>query len=324
MDFFKGFKKFLKVIYSKKVRLIFVISLFLFLVTIPSRLIYNFPIFEKKPPIVKHIDIDIPTPQSYPINVNNIDAPYLSARSVIVVDVDSKAVIYQKNPDEKLAPASTTKMLTALLALNQYDMQKVASISSPIWEGQVMFLEKDENIKYINLIKGLLIHSANDAAQALADLDPDGYDSFIAKMNKMVREFNLYDTHFSNPAGLSNGKHFSTVHDLAIIGAHVIANPVLAEIVATETEVVTDESGEIIHELIAINELLGIVPGLRGIKTGWTEDAGECLVAYTERDGHKIITALLGSYDRFGETTRLVEWVFANHQWQEIDISKVY
>ncbi len=95
-----------------------------------------------------------------------------------------------------------------------------------------------------------------------------------------------------------------------------MSNPELAEIVATKAITVTDVKGEITHELTSINELLDVVPGLKGIKTGWTESAGECLVAYTERDGHQVITVLLGSYDRFGETKTLVEWIFTNHQWQ--------
>lgn len=309
------------IILKDKKRLFIIILFFLFSVTIPSKLIFNLEKPQAQNPIYQEINVKLPLPQLYPVNINKTPIPYLSARSVIIVDVDSKAVIYAKNPDEKLPPASTTKMITALVAFDEYDLSQIASISGIIHEGQVMELINGEQIRVENLLKGTLIHSANDAALALASIHPQGYDYFIDKMNQKTKEFGLKDSQFTNPNGLQNHTHYSTVHDLVFIGTHLMENPILADMVNTRSEIVTDQSGKIVHDLKAINELLGVVPGLRGIKTGWTEDAGECFVSYTERDGHKIIIAILGSYDRFGETKQLIEWVYNNFQWQEIKLN---
>ena len=318
----KQLRKFFKKLFKAKIRLVATVGLVLFFFTIPSRLIYSFPPLEPKHPPSREVDLQIPEPDLYPINVTDEAAPYFSARSVIAVDVDSKAVIYMKNPDEKLLPASTTKMVTALVALDNYQLNQVASISSPLREGQIMELYEGEQITVNNLLHGLLVYSGNDAAYALAELDPNGIDGYVAKMNQKVIDLGLKETHFTNPTGLDNGNHYSSVHDLALIGAELISKPELAQIVQIQNEIVTDTSGEIVHELTTINELLGQVDGLKGIKTGWTDAAGECLVSYTERDGHKVITAVLGSYDRFGETRNLIEWVFGNHEWKKVTLPK--
>ncbi len=317
-------RNYLKRLTKTRQRSIFTITLTLFFLTIPNTIPY--PIFEipEDKPIYRQIKASIPTPNPYPINATGTQAPYISAQSAIVVDVDSKAVMYMKNPDLKLHPASTTKMLTALVAIDQYKLDTVASVSSPLRVGQVMFLQQDENITVENLLKGLLIHSANDAAYVLADLDPNGMDGFVAKMNRKLEAFGIKDSYFLEPAGLSNGRHLSTVHDLAIIGSHLMENDTLVKMVSTKSETVYDVTNAIPHDLIAINQLLDKVPGIKGIKTGWTESAGECFVSYVERDGHRIVTAVLGSYDRFGETVKLVDWAFTNHQWQMIDTSGLY
>lgn len=315
------FRIYLKKLTGTKIYLVLSLSISIFFLTIPYTIPY--PLIEIKPgePIFQKLNIIVPSPDPYPVNFTAVQAPHISASSAIVVDVNSKAVMYQKNPNLKLYPASTTKMLTALVAFDQYSMDKVASVSSPIIQGQIMFLQKDENITVANLLKGLLIYSANDAAYALADLDPNGIEGFMAKMNRKLDKYGLKDSYFLDPAGLSNGQHLSTVHDLAIIGSYLMENKNLADMVGTRNETVTDVSGTIVHPLTAIDTLLDKVPGLKGIKTGWTENAGECFVSYTERDNHRIITAILGSYDRFGETTQLIEWAYANHQWQNIDIN---
>ncbi|MGI5828495.1 MAG: D-alanyl-D-alanine carboxypeptidase family protein [Patescibacteria group bacterium] len=316
------FKEYFRFLIDNPTRLVLFCAICLFFLTVPSRLIYSFPNLENRGPIFREIDMPLPTPNLYPVNKTGAAAPNLTARSAIAVDIDSKAVIFLKNPDEHLLPASTTKMVTALVALQEYNLTDVVIIKNPVYIGQIMELQEDEQITIENLLYGLLVHSGNDVAQALADLHPRGSEVFIEKMNEIVKSLGLKDTHFTNPTGLEDSEHYSTVHDLAIIGAEVISHPELEKMVSTKTITVTDVSGEIVHELENINELLGIVPGLKGIKTGWTENAGECLVAYTERDGHRVITAILGSYDRFGETRILVDWIFNNHKWEKIQLAK--
>ncbi len=313
-------KIFLFSIKANNIRLVLVILITFFLLTIPSRLIYSIPIQKdsSNSPLAREIKVDIPDAEIYPLKTTNISAPAFSARSVIAVDIPSKAVIYMKNPNLRLLPASTTKMMTALIAYQYYDLEKVASISSPLYEGQIMKLFPEEQIKIETLLYGVLVHSANDAAQELAKMYPGGETEFIKAMNRKVINMGLKDTHFTNATGLENGDHYSTVHDLAIIGSEVMKQNQLAQMVGTKSITVSDVSGQNYHYLENINSLLGKVEGLKGIKTGWTESAGECLIAYVDRDDHQIITAILGSYDRFGETSALVEWIFDNHQWVKI------
>lgn len=320
---FQLYKKYYKRMIKKKMRLYLFLAIVVFLFTIPSKLIYSFGNLPQKPPIIREINLNVPKPAAYPVNKTGVENPYLSARSVIVVDPATKAVIYMYNPDEKLSPASTTKMVTGLVASQIYNPEDVVTVENPERIGQVMELYKDEQITVKALLYGLLVKSGNDAAYALADFHQRGRGAFVNEMNNYVKNLGLKDTNFANPAGIDNGKHYSTVHDLALIGAEIINHPMLAEIVGTKDFMVTDITGEFMHSLESTNELLGVVEGLRGIKTGWTDSAGDCLVTYTERNGHGVLTAMLGSYDRFGETQKIIEWVYANFEWVDIDVSGI-
>jgi D-alanyl-D-alanine carboxypeptidase (penicillin-binding protein 5/6) len=189
-----------------------------------------------------------------------------------------------------------------------------------------MRLVKGEAISVENLMYGVLVASANDAALVLAQNYPGGEQGFLAAMNNKAKELNLNDTYFANPTGLDSdewgnllpARSYTTALDLARLASWAMRNEVLAKMVATPQITVSDTSGKRQHQLYTINELLGYLPGIKGIKTGWTEEAGECLVSYTEREGRGIITVVLGSGNRFGETASLVDWAFSNHQWQKI------
>ncbi len=267
--------------------------------------------------VVRTADLDLPEPEPYPVNSTGVNPPLLSSYAALVIDLPSRAIIYQKNPDFQLFPASTTKIMTGLVALEHWPLDEVLEIGLIDYVGQVMELELGERITVENILYGLLVHSGNDAALALAQNYPGGEVEFVARMNKKAEELNMFETHFSNPTGLESWDHIITVHDLGVLTAAALENKTFAKMVATKKVIVYSEGGEIIHELENINELLGEVEGLKGVKTGWTENSGECLVAYIERDGRKIITIVLKSADRFGETRSLVDWVFTNFNWEE-------
>ena len=181
-----------------------------------------------------------------------------------------------------------------------------------------MELEQGEKITVENLLLGMLVASANDAAEVLAQNHPQGKAAFIKAMNQKVKDLNLTDTQFTNPTGLDDYGHYTTAHDLSLLAAHAMDNPILAKMVGIIGVTISDTDSTIFHELETINQLLDVVPGLSGVKTGWTELAGECLVAYTVRGDHRLITVVLGSIDRFGETSELINWAFTNHQWLEL------
>lgn len=242
--------------------------------------------------------------------------PVISAQAVTAIDLATGTSLYQKNPDVKLLPASTTKMVTALVALDVYPLDSVLKAGSLKVDGQKMGLYTEEEMKVEDLLYGLLVYSANDAALVLAQNYPGGYPAFVDAMNKKAESMGLTGTHFENPIGLDGVSQQTTANDLVRVATIAMQEPEFAKIVGTKEITVTDVTGKSVYKLRNINELLGSVPGVLGVKTGWTENARENLVTYISRDEHDVVIALLGSQDRFGETKELIEWIFKNYTWE--------
>ncbi len=273
------------------------------------------------PGVVKKYSI-APIPEFiYPVG-DGVVAPKLSSKSIVVQDDDSKTILYSKNPDILLMPASITKVMTALVALDYWsNLDTVIVVKNEDRAiGQTIELEAGESITLKNILYGLLVHSGNDAALAVADNYPGGYSAFVAAMNQKAKDLHLDHTTFKNPSGVEQYGHLTTARDLAVLASYALKNDVIAQMANTKHVLVTDVTGTIIHDLETTNELLGTIPGLKGLKTGWTSGAGECLASYVDRDGHKVIIVVLGSYDRFGETTALINWVYDHHSWIPISI----
>lgn len=281
---------------------------------------------------VSKINPDLP-----PVPVLGIDTsfPLVSAQAALVVDWDSMVTLYEKNPDASLLPASTTKIVTALVAMDYYSDDVILEVGKVNVEGQKMGLRQGEKISAGNLLLGLLVFSANDAAEVLAqdycaprslgEVGSCGRDNFVIAMNQKARDLNLENSFFANPTGLDgNGDRItSTAKDLVRISMVAMEIRRFADIVKTKEITVASVDGKISHKLYNINELVGQVDGVLGVKTGWTENARENLVTYIERDGHKIIIALLGSQDRFGETKELINWIFNAYRWEEVKLPQV-
>lgn len=244
--------------------------------------------------------------------------PILSAQAALAVDLNSGVPLYEKNPDAPMFPASTTKIITALVSLDYYPLDMVLTVGRIKVDGQKMGLVEGEKIKVEDLLYGLLVYSANDAAEVLAQNFPGGRDLFVAAMNLKAKQLHLEKTHFTNPTGLDEEGHVSTAKDLVRVSISAMKNPTFAKMVGTKQKEVTDISGKIKHKLTNINQLLGKVDGVLGVKTGWTENARENLVTYIEKDGKKVMIVLLGSQDRFGETQELIDWIFENYKWEEV------
>lgn len=272
-----------------------------------------------QPPRVQLLKMPLPVPADYPLNFTNVPPPNLTAQAVAVVDRDSAVLLYGKNEKTQLLPASTVKIMTALVVLDHYQLNDVLTVNDLKIEGQKMKLAKGEKITVKNLLYGLLVDSANDAAEVLAQSYPGGQTAFVAAMNQKAKELNLNNSHFANPTGLdsdvANLSH-TTALDLARLAVMALKNETFKQIVATPEITVNDVGGKTAHKLYNLNQLLGKVEGVKGVKTGWTEDAQECLVGYIERNGRGIITVVLGSQDRFGETTKITNWAFDNHRWE--------
>jgi D-alanyl-D-alanine carboxypeptidase len=245
--------------------------------------------------------------------------PVVSGQGALAVDLNSGINLYEKNPDFPLLPASTTKIVTALVALDTYPLNQILTVGKISVDGQKMGLYFGEQMKVEDLLYGLLVYSANDAAEVLADAYPGGRGEFIIAMNEKAKELSMNHSIFQNPVGLDGTTQVSTAKDLVRASEVAMRNPEFAKIVGTKQIVLTDISGKNSYNLKNINELLGKVPGVLGVKTGWTENARENLVTYVERDGHRVMIAILGSQDRFGETKELIDWIFANYEWKEVN-----
>jgi D-alanyl-D-alanine carboxypeptidase (penicillin-binding protein 5/6) len=268
------------------------------------------------PVIAKEDGFDYP---SLPTLAGDDTFPVLSAQSVLAIDMDSQIVLYEKDEDAKSLPASTTKIVTALVALDYYPLDKVLIVGNVDIEGQKMHLVSGEKLTVHDLLYGLLIYSANDAAEVLADNYAGGREMFVNAMNLKAKELNLQDSNFTNPSGLDEVGHVSSARDLVRVASYAMENPFFAKTVATRDATVKSEDGKVSHKLTNINELLGKVDGVLGVKTGWTENARENLVTYIVRDDKRLMIALLGSQDRFGETAELIDWIFANYDWREVN-----
>ena len=258
-----------------------------------------------------------PTPAAYPVNVTGAyPGSDVTATGVVILDIDSGVYLFRRNESESLSPASTTKLLTALVALDNYNLDDVVTVKNLVNDGQTMGLVPGEQITVENLLYGALIHSGNDAAWALADFYPGGEPKFVEAMNVKAKELHLTGSHFTNPVGYDDLDHKMTPIDLALLGEAALNNKVIAKMVAIPAITISDVTHTYFHQLKNVNELLGKIPGVGGIKTGWTEEAGENLITLVERSGHRVIIVVLHSQDRFGDTSALINWIFANYQWQ--------
>ena len=261
------------------------------------------------------------SPRPFPLIKQAVDLPRLSAKSALLIDVDSGTVIFQKNPHLRLNPASITKIATAIAALETYPVDEIITVKSAYPVGKIMGLEAGEKISVKNLIYGLLIHSANDAAFVLAGQQPKKIKVFVGRMNQLAEELGLRDTHFVNFDGEDDLAHYSTAWDLAQLSRLALKDNIFIQAVGIRKMVIWDIKGEIGHHLETTNELLGFVPEIKGIKTGWTPVAGECFVGLVQLENQRLISVVLNSDDRFGDTKTLVNWAKRSISWRDYSSS---
>lgn len=298
-------------------RLLLGLFTFLILLFLPGQNVYEKSLMSKKQ-VLAEPSFSIPPPAPYPINITGFFPKGLTAQGVLVIDLPSGVILFQKNPTLRLSPASTTKIMTALVALEHFQPDQVLTVDTVIKEGRVMGLLPSEKITAEALLYGTLVHSANDAAFTLAENYPGRAKAFVEKMNQKAQELGLEDTHFENPIGFESQSHYSNALDLFRLTTKALQNKTFTKIVGTPSITVHDFEFKNFHFLQNVNELLGKVPGVAGIKTGFTENAGECLVNLTKKEGREILSVVLKSDDRFQETERLLDWVFQNYRWENV------
>ncbi|MFA5024979.1 MAG: hypothetical protein WC503_00530 [Candidatus Shapirobacteria bacterium] len=242
--------------------------------------------------------------------------PKLSTNYYILLDKETNQIIVSQNENFRIYPASTTKLATALTALNIYPLEEVVSIPSAYSDGKVMELKADEKVTIKTLVAGLLIYSANDAAFNLATHHPQGISGFVEQMNILVAKYGLKNTHFVNFDGLHSPNHYSTPYDLAQLGRLASQNPTLRQYVKTKSMDLSDIYGQTLHRVTSTNELLGVVPEIEGLKTGWTPEASGSFIGLLNVNGHYLISVVAQSEDRFNDTKTLLDWAKNNLIWR--------
>ena len=267
-------------------------------------------------PMIRQEPMIVPKPALYPKKTTNVLPPQITAQSAIVIDVASQVVIHQKNEHVSFPLASTTKLMTALVGMEYFNLNDILTVPLISVAGAKMGLVDREQISFENLLYGLLLNSGNDAAEAIALASPPGYAGFIEVMNEKAKELHLANTHFEDPTGLSPENH-TTALDLARLASFALKNAVLANVVSTQAKTVSDSTGQYTHALENLNKLLGTVEGVIGMKTGFTQEAGQVLVTAAARDNHTLVTVVLRSEDRFLDSKNLLEWAFANHSFTQ-------
>ena len=250
------------------------------------------------------------------------EAISLSAKSAILIDSDEKNVLYEKNARERMAMASTTKIVTALVACELLECE--ASVKIPREavgiEGSSVYLQEGEVLTVENLLYALLLESANDAAVALAICAAGSIEAFAEKCNEKACELGLCDTRFVNPHGLYNENHYTTAYDLAILSAEALKNPTIRKICATKrAEIplgVTNDNptGEGFRYLKNHNKMLSNYEGAIGVKTGYTKKSGRCLVSAAKRGELTLIAVTLNAPDDWRDHTYMLDYGFENYE----------
>ena len=244
----------------------------------------------------------------------------LSSRHTVLMDADSKELLYRQNADEKAPIASTTKIMTAIVALESEDAAKTLSVPAEAVgvEGSGIYLYEKEELTLEQLLYALLLESANDAATAIAVGLCGSVEAFAGKMNEKAAEIGLTSSHFVNPHGLPDENHYSTAHDLALLTAYALENEEFARIVSTYRTEIPLKGGEGSRLLINHNRLLRSVDGCIGVKTGYTQESGRCLVSAARRDGMTLIAVTLDASDDWNDHKKLYEYGFAQFTRQTV------
>lgn len=242
-----------------------------------------------------------------------------NSKSAILIESSTKTILYEKNSHEKLAPASMTKIMTLLLTMEaidsgklSYDDEVLVSKKAAGMGGTQIFISEGTTVKVMDLLKGIGIASANDAAVALAEKVGGTYDNFVIMMNKRAKELGAADTNFKNPHGLDEDGHYSSAYDMSLIASELIKHEKILDITSTYEENI-DVNGEN-HWLVNTNKLVRFYKGMDGLKTGYTDKAGYCLTGTMKKNNMRLISVVMGSKtkeDRNEDTISMMEYGFS-------------
>lgn len=267
--------------------------------------------------------------------------PTINSRRYAIYDRLSGRCIYGKDENKQTAMASTTKIMTAIIVVENCKLEDVVTITAKAagTGGSTLGINKDDKITVNDLLYGLMLRSGNDAAVALAIHTAGSLEEFANMMNQKAKQLNLKNTHFVTPHGLDNEEHYTTAYELAKITDYALKNKTIAKIVATKST--TIYINEMPRQINNTNELLGNVEGVYGVKTGFTNNAGRCLVTSVKRGDMDLIVVVLGAdtrKDRAKDSMKLIEYAFKKYRvinveeiinkefelWKQINENRIY
>ncbi len=232
------------------------------------------------------------------------EAVEVSATACVLMDADTGMVLYQKAPHKRMLIASTTKLMTALVALEQGDLEgEITVTAAHMAEGSSMYLRVGERLTLEELLYGVLLCSGNDAALAVTEC-AGGAAPFVERMNRKAAALGMADTHFANPNGLDDDAHYSTAYDMALLGCAAVNDPTLRRMASTRTVTIGGRT------LTNHNKLLVRLEGCVGLKTGYTKAAGRTLVSCAEQDDHRLVAVTLRDGNDWSDHEELYAWGF--------------
>ncbi len=249
--------------------------------------------------------------------------PSVSAKAAVVINAQTGYVLFEKNANQQLPMASTTKIMTALLLCEAGDLDRELIITDDMVrvEGSSMGLKVGISVTRRDLLYGMLLSSGNDAANAAACAVAGSVPAFISLMNRKAESLGLENTHFATPSGLDADGHYTTAYELALLAAHALENPEFAEACKAKSVALYFGDPPAEHTLTNHNRLLKSYNGLIGVKTGFTKKSGRCLVTAAERNGAVIVAVTLNAPSDWNDHRQMLDYGFST--LSEVDLSEV-
>ncbi len=253
------------------------------------------------------------------INTQTTNA-YTQSQAECVIEINTNRIMHAKNENLKLPMASTTKILTALTVIENYDLDKIITVPKKAVgvEGSSIYLREGEHLTVKELLYGLMLRSGNDCAECLALTCGNSKEEFINLMNETAKKYGANNSNFTNPHGLHDKNHYTTAYDLCLISINAMKNPVFEEIVSTKRVEISNEGYSYKRLLINKNKMLNTFDGCNGVKTGYTKSAGRCLVSSAERNGATYVCVVINSPQMWERSQELLNYCFNNYSLTEI------
>lgn len=239
--------------------------------------------------------------------------PNVTAKAAIVMDTTTGKVLYSKNAEERRFPASTTKMMSLIVALEHGNLDDIvtASANAATTDGSTLWLTQGENLKMIDLLYGIMLISGNDATVAVAEHISGSVENYAKLMTEKAHAIGAKDTNFTNSSGLPDPNHFTTAHDLGRIAAYGYKNPLFTQIVSTQHKIIPWAGKGYDRDLYNENKMLWSYEGGNGVKTGYTDAAGRCLVSGAKRNNIQLVAVVLDSETMWDDSKALLDFAFA-------------